>query len=271
MLSKKIRILNSFNYKYIDISKIKNLLTYSMPLLFTGISWWIMNISNRTIINYCLGSYDNGIFAVANKIPSIIAILYSSFQYSWTQSAIEQYNNKNSIIWFNKIFNKVITFLACSSIMILSLNDFIIKYLFVNDYLIGRFHMPLLTIGVVCLEIGTFFGAIYIAKKQTVYQSITFIIPALVNILFCFYLIKHIGLYAASISTLLANALLMVLRYFDTRKEFLWKISGTNVILLSIMMFFPSILFSSYNIHYWGNSYCIICEFICIQRNDLLI
>lgn len=245
----KIGVSKYIDIGYISKSTLRSLIFYSVPLLLTGISWWIMNISNRAVINLYLTSSDNGLFAVANKIPSVIAILYSSFQYSWMQSAIDEYKNNGSIVWFNDIFNKVITFLFCMSILVLGLNEFIFDNLFIEAYFDAKYHMPILTISIVFLEIGTFFGGIYVAKRQTTYQSITFIIPAILNILLCILLIQKIGLFAASISTFFANLLLMALRYYNTKNEFKWKINNWNKILFVITIGYFIMAFQTININ----------------------
>lgn len=70
--------------KYISLSKMnlkltKELLLYSTPLIPNALMWWIMGLSDRYIVTFYLGLSANGLYAVANKIPSILNVLNSIF------------------------------------------------------------------------------------------------------------------------------------------------------------------------------------------------
>ena len=54
---------------------IKEMYQYSIPLVPNGISWWIVNVSDRTIITAIIGTAANGIYAVSNKFPTILSSL----------------------------------------------------------------------------------------------------------------------------------------------------------------------------------------------------
>lgn len=57
----------------------KEMLKYSIPLIPNAFMWWIISASNRFFILYFVGVEANGLFAVANKIPSFLSILYAIF------------------------------------------------------------------------------------------------------------------------------------------------------------------------------------------------
>lgn len=100
--------------------------------------------------------------------------------------------------------------------------------------------IPLIYIGVFFSSISSFFGSIYIAKKATVEVGVSSIIAAVVNCVINFTLIKWIGLYAASISTIVAYLILALYRGFDINRRGYAKINYRKghatacVILISI-------------------------------------
>ena len=61
------------------------MLKYSWPLVPNGISWWLINASDRTIISAFMGTAANGIYAVATKFPSIVSSFMGIFVMSWTR------------------------------------------------------------------------------------------------------------------------------------------------------------------------------------------
>lgn len=73
--------------KYFDISLIswsgvKELLSYSYALIPNNISWWIINVSDRSIINVFLGAAFNGIYAIASKVPNLASAIFGVFSIS---------------------------------------------------------------------------------------------------------------------------------------------------------------------------------------------
>ena len=75
---------------------------------------------------------------------------------------------------------------------------------------------------------------------------------AVINVLINVILIKVIGLYAASVSTLVAYAVMAVYRYFDLKK-YVTVILNKTVVLWTIFIFIMS------TVTYYVNSFLINC------------
>ena len=54
----------------------REMLHYSMPLVPSTLNWWVMGASNRYVIRFFIDNAANGIFAVANKFPSILSTIF---------------------------------------------------------------------------------------------------------------------------------------------------------------------------------------------------
>lgn len=70
-------------WKYLSISNINKkliwrMLVYSIPLIPNMVSWWLSNSANKIFISLMVGAAANGIYAVANKIPSLISVFIRS-------------------------------------------------------------------------------------------------------------------------------------------------------------------------------------------------
>ncbi|MFD1899695.1 oligosaccharide flippase family protein [Enterococcus termitis] len=98
-LRKHIRVTN------INKTLIKKMLYYSIPLIPNAFSWWLSNASSRFFILFFCGVQINGLFAVANKIPTLLTMLNTIFFQSWQLSAIEEYDSyqkRNTIRLFTQ-------------------------------------------------------------------------------------------------------------------------------------------------------------------------
>ena len=188
------------------------MLSYSWILIPNSLSWWVMNASDRLIISAFLNSSANGIYAISSKVPTVCSSVFSVFSITWQQTSTEMINEPDRADYFNDIFNKMIVFLITLCTGVLSLNYYLFYFIFDVRYLEGRLYTPILVTSAVFLSLAQYFGGIEIALKRPKENSITTILGAIVNFIINISLIKWIGLYAAAVSTLIANLIVMLVR-----------------------------------------------------------
>lgn len=80
------------------------------------------------------------------------------------------------------------------------------------------FYVPILLIGTYFANISGFYGGVFTAYKDTKIMGTTTIVAAIINLVTNLALIKFIGIYAAAISTFLANFVIYVYRKYKVRK-----------------------------------------------------
>lgn len=218
-LFKKNKIVfNIFLPKY-DKKIIYEFLIYSLPLLPNAISWWIVGVSDRSIITYFCGSSQNAIYSVSCKIPSIAQVLLNMFHYSWIQNAAETYNDKDRDIYFGKVFTRLFGTATSLICLVISSNFIFFEYIFPSSFSQGYYLTPFLCLGVIFSIVSLFFGGIYIVQKNTKKNGVTTSIAAFINVVVNLAFIKYIGLYAAVLSTLVSYICLFLIRFIDIRKE----------------------------------------------------
>ena len=230
-VNKKIKISNCSKKEF------KEIVRYSAPLIPNSISWWIANASDRTLISIFLGSSYNAIYAVANKIPALCTTFFNVFHLSWQQNATETLSDEDRDIYYNSVFNNMVSIVCSICIFILGINFLFFK-LFSEDYFSGIYQSPILVIAIIFSMMGQFIGGIYIAQMKSKKNGFTTVMAALVNIVVDFLLIKNLGLYAASLSTLISYAILFIIRFFDIRKEIKLKFNKKNYVIFAIVLYF---------------------------------
>jgi len=232
------------DFKLFDKNIVKKMIAYSLPMVPNTLSIWIINTSDKFIILFFLGIESNGIFAVAQKIPNIFLIAYSTFNMAWQESAsiTEKDNDYNA--YYNRIFSGLFDFLTGSMLLLISVTPILYKILVRGSYDQAYDQIPLLYIGVFLSSISSFFGSIYIAKKATRAVGISSIIGAIINAVFNLIMIHWAGLYAASISTIISYLVLVTYRMIDIEKRnFLHLIYNRKHIALCILLIVISTVF----------------------------
>lgn len=232
-------------YKYIQIKnfskeKLKSLWKYSIPLVPNQLSWWIINVSDRTIITYILGIGANGIYSAATKFSSICTTLFGIFNLTWAESASLYINDKDSSEYFSNIMNTTLKIFVSLCLGIIAFMPFVFKILITGEgYASAYYQIPILMIATIFNIFVAFLGSLYIALKKSKEIAKTSIYSAIINIVVNLMLIKFIGLYAASVSTLVAYFSMSIYRYVDAQKYVKLKFEKKfilNSILLSIIV-----------------------------------
>lgn len=262
-MSGKCTLFKFISIRFSDREIIKKMIEYSIPLIPTSISWWIMNVSDRTVISIFLGMSYNGIYAIANKLPSLCTTFFNSFQLSWQQSAIENYLANDREEYYSKMFNNITHALVSIGILLLGSNYLFFKLMFTEKYYLSSQQAPILIIAILFSMTAQYFGSLFIAQKNSHISGKTAFWSSVINLLICYFGIKHIGLFAASLSTLVSYIFLSVYRFIILKKtikitfsnklkydfivlSIFFVFSYINSILIQIVLFILSILIFIY-------------------------
>lgn len=210
-------------YKYIDLGardqKLEGkLLRYSAPLVPNGVSWWLINAADRTIVAIALGVASNGIYAVAYKFPLIFSGLFSFFNMSWTESASMHINNSDRDKFFSQTMNASIRLFGALGLCIIAGVSLVFPIIVSKTYHEGYLYIPVLILGSFFNSMVSLYGAIYIAKKMTKQVMNSSVIAAGTSILLTVCLIPWLGLFAPALAMVAGYGSMAVYRHFDVKK-----------------------------------------------------
>lgn len=229
-----LKIHRSFSIKVFDKKILKSLLKYSLPLIPNAISWWIVNVSDRAIISGVLNVAANGIYAAANKFSGVFINVYNIFNIAWTESAAMHIEDKDKDEFFSKTINTGFKVFASIALMIIAVSPFVFPLLINSKFIDAYNQIPILMISSV-FNVGVgLVSVIYVAKKRSKDIAKTSFFAAIINILINILLIKKIGLYAASISTVCAYFAMFIYRTIDCKKYVNFKLDIKMITILSI-------------------------------------
>lgn len=253
--------------KAIAKAEVKELIKYSAPLIPNAISWWIVNASDRTIINMFLGSTANGIYAIAYKVPSLCTTLFSVFNISWQENVSSAINDEDREDYFTQIFTNMIKILISICVCILSIDFILFHYIFEDKYFAGMNYVPILITSCIFTVISQFFGGIFIGLKEPKYNGVTSVMAAIVNIVSHLALIKVCGLYAAAFSTIISFVALCIVRYIIIRKKFAFRFDRKILLYTVIYCYFVIMHYLDIMAFNWINILGASCIFVYVNRD----
>ena len=226
----------------------KKMLKYSWPLVPNGISWWMINTSDRTIVSLFLGTAANGIYAVAMKFPSIVSSFLGIFLMSWTESASVHINDNDRDEFFSSVANNTVKIFSSLGMLIIAVMPFVFDIIIGAEYREAYEYIPIAIFAVLMNCMVSTYSAIYVAKKMTKQVATTSVISAIINIVVDLVLIHFIGLYAAVISTAVAFLVMTVYRHFDLKKYVKIKYNVWDIILAIAGLIIISAIYYSNNV-----------------------
>ncbi len=205
--------LNSF-----DKAEFKAIVKYSLPFIPNQLSWWAIGVSDKTVISFFISIAANGIYSVANKFSSIYIMFYNVFNLSWTESVSLHIDDEDSEDYLSATVNSLFPLFYCVALGIVAFMPFVFPIVINEQYNEAYNQIPILMLAVLFQAVVGLYSVVYVALKKSKEIAKTSFFAAAINIIVNVALIKFIGLYAASISTLVAYTAMTVYRYFNLKK-----------------------------------------------------
>lgn len=240
------------SYNAVKFSDIKEMLSYSVPLIPNGIMWWLVGSLNRPVMEKYLDMNAIGLFAVANKFPSVINMLFAIFIFSWQITVLEEFNKKGYKEFYNRILRVLFTGLTLLSCGMAVFSKLVISLLVDEKFYEAWKFVPILSIAVLFSSLASFVGTNFSATKESKYYFYSSIWGAIVSIFLNFVLILNFDLIGAAISVVLSHVVMALVRI-----KYSWKyvpitkihpyffMIAINILVILSVYYIDSFLFRS--------------------------
>lgn len=253
------KLYKNFSPILVHRKTIKSFLKYSLPMIPNALSWWAVNVSDRTVINIFLGAAYNGIYAVSCKFSNVLNSVLSIFTMSWQESASLHINDPDRDEFFTKMINQLLILFSSVALLILVVLPIFYNKLIGEQYWSSYIYIPVLLYANTWNVLINLIGGIYVAKKRTKEIASTTIAAGVINIVVDLILIHFIGVHAATISTLVSYMVMALYRAHDCQKYVKYKMDKWGIILFSI------IFVASAAIYYINNPILNIANLILVS------
>lgn len=211
-------ILEYIKFSYVSKATLKELIGYSWPMIPNSLSGWVLAFSDRLVLTTFLGLEANAIYAVANKIPSLFTTVQSTFVCAWQENASLASKDDDAEAYYTSMFDNVFCIMVGIMALLIAATPVLFALLIQGDYDEAYYQMPLLFMALLFSTLSSFLGGIYVAHKHTKSVGITTVMAAVCNLVIDLVAVKLIGIYAASLSTLISYFILVLYRMKDVLK-----------------------------------------------------
>ena len=214
------------------------MLAYSLPLVPDAIFVYIVGFFGQTFLASMQSTAVSGIYSVAYRVPTLIALVASIFVDAWQLSMVNDNSRQEQIRFFSNVgntYSSIVFIIASGGIMCAKLAMMILA---VPSYFIGWMFIPLLAVGAGFNCLSSFQKSVYLLEKRTVPSFLSTAFSAVVNILLNVLLIPRYGGMGAATASMVSYIGLFLYRAIDSRRfmPIHWNVRrlGVTVLLLAV-------------------------------------
>lgn len=196
----------------------KEMMAYSVPLIFNSIGWWINSAFDRYAIIALISLAENGIYSIASKIPAILNIFTGVFRQAWSVSAVKEFDSEDKNGFFSNMYNiyNCTMVFACSVLIVF--NKSIAGLIYAKEFYAAWRYVPFLIMATLFSALSGYVGGIFSAVKATKIFAQSAIAGAVVNIGLNLVLIPHMGAMGAAVATMISYWVAWQMRMIQVRK-----------------------------------------------------
>lgn len=247
----------------VDITKddIKDLLQYSIPLMFNSFSFLLLGTYNKNLILKYLGENESGLYAFVLKFSAVFSILISIYSLAWQEQAFSVAEGENKAKIYSYYVNKFLKIIG------LAVPEFIlISYIMApivggKNYYISNAYIALSVSAAYISEISGILSVIIAVGKKTLQTFLSTLMGAIVNVILVHLLILNFGVNGSSFALNIGFFVATMVRYFYIKQEI-----SINFHLRYIACYFIElvifIIITKTAIKFWLWMYCIIIAVI---------
>lgn len=266
----RIRLWRYFDFRIVNSQMAKDMIVYSLPLIPNKVSWSIINLSDRIVLMNWVGSEATGLYAVSYKFPNLMDTVYGFFYQSWKESSARVMGDDSQNDFYNAVYEYLKNFMYALVLGMSAFMPLIFRIMINKNFYEALFYVPILLLATYFANISGFYGGIFTAYKDTKIMGTTTLTAAILNLTINLLMIHKFGIYAAAISTLVANFLIYLYRRWKVSKyiELNEDRRETVIAIASTIVIFA--LFYSKNLICIGLS-CFISILYAVIMNRTLI
>jgi len=262
-------------YKYIRIRTVykeclSRMLKFSIPYIPTTMMWLITSVSDRYIVTAYCGTAENGLYAAAYKLPTLLTLVCGVFIEAWQFSVVKDADEDERTNFFSNVYKNYMGIIFMGASVIIAGSKILTRLLLADSYYQSWEYVPVLVIATTFSALVSFLGSVYFLEKKSVMSMLTSMAGALVNVVLNFVLIPERGAMGAAVATVISYVAVFAIRAYDTRFYVKFNMHTLKLIINSAAIMAQVFIMVS-EIRYWKYAQIAIVLFVLIFNGKDII
>ncbi|CAN5707517.1 N/A [soil metagenome] len=233
------RLRGVFGLRF-DAGALREMLTFSAPLVPSAIAVFVSTFADRIMINLFVSVDAVGIYGVGFRVAGIVGLVMVGVQGALTPLVYTHYRDPATPATIARIFRVFVGVALCLSLSLVLFAGDVLAFIAPPAYGSAAPVIALLVPSILLAQMHVFTPGIAIAKRTHLILAIT-ALGASANVVLNWLLIPRLGIDGAALATLLANAVafaayvLVSQRLYRVPHE-AWRLLGALGTVLAIAL-----------------------------------
>lgn len=197
----------------LDLSLLKQLLRFGLPLIFVNLAGWALTFSDRFFLQKYGDLNQVGIYAVAYSLAGVLLMLIGWFNTAWVPYSLSVAQQENAGTFYAHVLTYVIALFTLLGLGISLFASEAFYFLTPPAYHGGAIVVPLIVVSYVFYEVYYIISLGFDLTGRTPQIGFITVIGAIFNLFLNYVLIPPLGMIGAAIATALSYLLLPVIEY----------------------------------------------------------
>lgn len=200
----------------IKATALRSMLLYALPIGFTAMVYWFINSFNRVVVSGLLTLEDNGIFAVAARWGSLLAVVLTAMSFAWQEIAFRRGTDGP---FFGRAATLYFAALAASVAVLMPAVRLVFPWFVDPAYDAALAVIPTTLLAAAFSGYFNFVVSIFYAAKNSRGVFWGAVVAAVANVGLTIPLIAVLGLQGANLSAVLAFAFGLLVLHLILRRR----------------------------------------------------
>lgn len=231
------RLYRYIDLKTLDMSLLKDMLRYCIPLIPNTLCWQATTTISKLYLGAVCGLEAQGLYAVANRFPSLISMVTSIFYLAWQEEGIRVHNTDKRDSTYNNVLSIYIKLLCVGMLALVPVARVYILNGLAEEYRAIWIYTPPMIITAILSTLSAFLGTAYLSEKNTKAILWTSLVAAGINVLFVLLTTSWLGIWSVVIGGMLAYTVLLIVRCRDVGRYVKIHLETKGIVFCIIAIF----------------------------------
>ena len=244
------RLWRDFSPRSVTKRTAAAMLRFSIPYIPTTMMWLITSVSDRYIVAAYCGTAENGLYAAAYKLPTLLALVSGVFIEAWHFSTVKDATKEERSDFFGSVYVSFMSIMVMGSSFLIVGARIFTSILLDDSYFASWEFVPVLVIATLFSTLVSFLGSVYFLEKKSLMSMLTAMSGAVVNIILNFVMIPEHGAMGAAVATLISYLAVYAIRAVDTRNYLKFSLHTPRLIVNGLLLLVQAVIMIS-AFRYW--------------------
>lgn len=230
------RLYKDVNLKLTKKKLVGDMLKFSIPYIPTTLMWMITSACDRFIVTAYSGTAENGLYAAAYKLPTLISLAGGVFIEAWQFSSVNDAKPEERSKFFANVYKNYVAIMFMGASLVIAFSKVLTVLLLDDSYYVSWKYVPVLVIAMVFSALSAFMGSVYFIEKRSMRSMMTAAVGAATNIVLNFLFIPTYGAMGAAVATVISYIAVYAIRAYDTEKYLSFGLCIPRVIINSLLL-----------------------------------